>query len=107
VIYRRRALFTLPISSCLQPATCVTCDVAAASKFSPGAFAAPNKQQTSQSSLITIYPISPTTYHRIIDNMAGQGMVDPAIFEDLQARVDEDTAVRDVRAPIELRTTSH
>ncbi|KAF2800238.1 Translin [Melanomma pulvis-pyrius CBS 109.77] len=28
--------------------------------------------------------------------MAGQsGMVDPAIFEDLQARVDEDTAVRD------------
>lgn len=24
-------------------------------------------------------------------------MVDPAIFQDLQARVDEDTAVRDVR----------
>jgi hypothetical protein len=31
--------------------------------------------------------------------MAGQsGMVDPAIFEDLQARVDEDTAIRDVSA---------
>lgn len=29
-------------------------------------------------------------------------MVDPAIFEDLQARVDEDTAVRDVRAPTGL-----
>jgi len=32
--------------------------------------------------------------------MASQnGMVDPSIFEDLQARVDEDTAVRDVRMP--------
>jgi hypothetical protein len=59
------------------------------------------------SSQITIYHISHTTYHRVINNMAGQGMVDPAIFEDLQARVDEDTAVRDVRAPFELRTTSH
>jgi hypothetical protein len=30
--------------------------------------------------------------------MASQsGMVNPAIFQDLQARVDEDTAVRDVR----------
>lgn len=26
------------------------------------------------------------------------GMVDPAIFQDLQARTDEDAAVRDVRA---------
>lgn len=30
-------------------------------------------------------------------------MVDPAIFEDLQARVDEDTAVRDVSAPVDLQ----
>ena len=26
------------------------------------------------------------------------GMVDPAIFQDLQARVDEDSAIRDVSA---------
>jgi hypothetical protein len=26
-------------------------------------------------------------------------MIDPAIFQDLQARVDEDTVVRDVSAP--------
>lgn len=31
-------------------------------------------------------------------------MVDPAIFQDLQARVDEDTAVRDVRGPPQKRT---
>ena len=49
---------------------------------------------------------APPYFHLLVSNeqflgctntMAGQfGMVDPAIFEDLQARVDEDTAVRDV-----------
>lgn len=28
-----------------------------------------------------------------------QGMVDPAIFQDLQRRADEDTVFRDVRVP--------
>jgi hypothetical protein len=41
--------------------------------------------------------------------MASQsGMVDPAIFQDLQARVDEDTAVRDVRGrPRKLHVNTH
>jgi hypothetical protein len=41
--------------------------------------------------------------------MAAQsGMVDPAIFQDLQARVDEDTAVRDVRAtPAAAHVNTH
>lgn len=29
-------------------------------------------------------------------------MIDPVIFEDLQAKIDEDTVVRDVRAPLIL-----
>lgn len=41
--------------------------------------------------------------------MASQlGMVDPAIFQDLQARVDEDTAVRDVRGlPAKVHVNTH
>lgn len=41
--------------------------------------------------------------------MADQsGMVDPTIFQDLQARVDEDTVVRDVSFPIfQVRYSLH
>lgn len=34
---------------------------------------------------------------RRFDMAASNGMVNPAVFQDLQARIDEDTAVRDVR----------
>jgi hypothetical protein len=41
-------------------------------------------------------------------NMAAQnGMVNPTIFQDLQARVDEDTVIRDVSAPASLHVTSY
>lgn len=34
------------------------------------------------------------------------GMIDPAIFEDLQTKVDEDTAVRDVSAQIAAKRSA-
>ena len=34
---------------------------------------------------------------------APSGMIDPAIFEDLQSKVDEDTAVRDVSERLRAR----
>jgi hypothetical protein len=43
-------------------------------------------------------PAPTTTNLGTIDTMAGQaGMIDPTIFEGLQTKIDEDTAIRDVR----------
>jgi hypothetical protein len=71
------------------------------------AFTAPNKQPTSPLHKSRSLSVHLQPHSKLNSSMAGQGMVDPAIFEDLQARVDEDTAVRDVRAPIDLRKTFH
>lgn len=44
--------------------------------------------------------------HTISEMAAHSGMVNPAVFQDLQARIDEDTAVRDVRRVLTLARDS-